>query len=111
MTTEMKGMVQYPAHSLAAEWHCHWGHEQGIIYSSGLFSTSPIFIREKETSLSQKKVNEKSENIKNQELNIFWGTGAQGKLYHGIFFFRRNIPLFQAKAVGNFHLAWFGPWH
>ena len=26
-------------------------------------------------------------------------------------FFIRNIPLFQTKAVGNFHPAWLGPWH
>lgn len=27
------------------------------------------------------------------------------------FFSRRNVPLFQAKAVGSFHSAWVGPWH
>lgn len=111
MTTEIKGMVQFPAHSLAAGWHCCWGQEGGIIFSSGLFFTSPLFVREKETSLSQKKHLWKIRKCKKPGANHLFGDRRTGQAFPWQFFFRRNIPLFQTKAVGSFHPAWLGPWH
>lgn len=106
ITATIKGMAQLLAHCLGAGWHCCWRKELGVIFSSGLFSTSPLLIRKKEISLLHTHTHTKRlwkiRNTKNQELNTFFKTGGQGNLYHGSMAFFFFLFIFPAEISHYF---------